>query len=193
MRCAIQLTYSVADNNITTKGRGGAEDTAVLSVEDSMKQADDDHKAAKKGCCGGAAATATARRDPNANPDTTIQVTPRPPCPFSCPSPSLSLHPSLVPNLMHSHLHHHHHYRHHYYYTGQQQVQATLPPSPYPPTVPNLTNTYIFTTTTTTSTQGNNKYKAAASNVPDIEVGISPPPQTHTLIYSLFYPRQQCP
>jgi hypothetical protein len=47
---------SVADN--IAKGRGGAEETAVLSVEDSMRLADAEHQAAQTGCCGcGAPAT----------------------------------------------------------------------------------------------------------------------------------------
>ena len=47
------------------KGRGGAENTAVMSVEDSMLQADQDHQAAKKGCCG---RTATSAGRSNAGP-----------------------------------------------------------------------------------------------------------------------------
>ena len=39
----------------------------MLSVEDSMLQADQEHKAAKKGCCGGGVSTSNGRRD-NSNP-----------------------------------------------------------------------------------------------------------------------------
>ena len=46
---------SVADN--IAKGRGGAEESAVLSVEDSMRLADAEHKASKKGCCGAPVST----------------------------------------------------------------------------------------------------------------------------------------
>jgi ATP-binding cassette subfamily B (MDR/TAP) protein 1 len=63
---------SVADN--IAKGRGGAEENAVLSVEDSMRQADAEHKASKTGCCGAPAKPAPAVKTHNPVADLEVGI-----------------------------------------------------------------------------------------------------------------------